>query len=89
MKKPNIAKIATLNADGSPYVNPIWYEYDGVYFYLGARARSQAVKNILRDGRVCLCIDEPTQPHTRVVIQGTAEVTALAEEMNLAIGTKY
>jgi PPOX class probable F420-dependent enzyme len=69
-----IAKLATLKADGAPYVNPVWYEYDGQYLYIIGRARAEFVANIQRDSRVAVCIDTYTAPHTRVLMEGKAEI---------------
>lgn len=69
-----LAKIATLKSDGSPYINPVWYEYDGTYIYIIARARSQFLQHIRKDPRVAVCIDTPTAPYKRVLIEGVAEV---------------
>jgi PPOX class probable F420-dependent enzyme len=74
MKGNLIAKLATLKEDGAPYVNPVWYEYDGQYIYIIGRARAQFVHNIRKDPRVAVCIDTPTPPHTRVLIEGKAEI---------------
>ena len=37
---PWIARIACLKPDGSPYIFPAWYHWDGVAFWLVPRARS-------------------------------------------------
>lgn len=69
-----VAKLATVKPDGAPYVNPVWYEYDGTHLYVIARARSQFLQHIREDPRVALCIDTPTPPYTRVLIEGIAEI---------------
>lgn len=74
LSKPWIARLATLGADNSPYVSTVWYEYEHPVFYLAGRAKSQWVYNIIRDPRVALHIADDDPPHTRVALQGRAEV---------------
>ncbi len=31
--KPDIAEMATLDSTGTPYISPVWYEWDGKSFY--------------------------------------------------------
>lgn len=74
LKGPNIAKIAVLKEDGSPFVVPVWYEWDGKYVYIVGRKRSQWVQHIRRDNRVCVLIDENTIPLRKVIFEGKAEI---------------
>jgi PPOX class probable F420-dependent enzyme len=71
------ARIATVDADGWPYVTPVWYEFDigARAFHVVGRGRAVWVAHIAREPRVALHIaDDGHAEHTRVVIQGLAEV---------------
>ena len=68
------AKLATIRADGSPHVVPVWFILDGEDLILTAGPTSVKVKNILRDGRVAICVDEDTPPFHYVLLEGRAEV---------------
>lgn len=75
--KPYIATLATVRADGSPHMAPVWYRYeDGAFLVLTDRG-SQKHRNIERDARVELCIDDRERPpfHT-VIVRGGAAVEA-------------
>ncbi len=76
LEKAWVAKLGTLLADGSPYVNPVWYEWDGEYFWVISKPLAEFVNNIKSDGRVFLLVDKAEYPYVRVNIQGTAEVVA-------------
>jgi PPOX class probable F420-dependent enzyme len=67
-------KIGTLGEDGWPNVNPAWYEYDGNAFWLVTKPLAGFCKNMVRDPRVTLCIDNPVPPYMRVMVRGRAEV---------------
>ncbi len=71
---PWICRLGTLAEDGSPCVTPVWYEYDGQTYVIVGRQRSSWVEHIRRDPRVALCIDDPEDAHTRVLVQGRAEI---------------
>jgi nitroimidazol reductase NimA-like FMN-containing flavoprotein (pyridoxamine 5'-phosphate oxidase superfamily) len=52
-------KLGTINKDGTPHVVPIWYTVDGennIIFNTGNK--SVKAKNIRRDKRVRLCVDD-------------------------------
>lgn len=69
-----LCRIATLNADGSPYVTPAWFiERDG-RIYITPRARSRWLENIRRDPRVSITIDEDPGPYRKVRIDGRARI---------------
>jgi len=72
LMKPNLARIGTLNPDGSPHVTPIWFLYsDGaVTFSIGKG--TQKARNLSRDNRVSLCIDEREDPNRTVILNGYA-----------------
>ena len=68
-------KLGTINKDGTPHVVPIWYmidEEDKIIFNTGDK--SVKAKNIKRDNRVRLCVDDQTPLFTFVTIDGIAEL---------------
>ena len=68
-------KLGTINKDGRPHVVPIWYtldEQDNIVFNTGGE--SVKAKNIKRDNRVCLCVDDQTPLFSFVIIDGTAQI---------------
>ncbi len=73
---PRTAKLATVRADGRPHVAPVWFDIDddgAVVFNTG----EDTVKgrNLLRDPRCVVCIDDDRPPFSFVTIEGTAEVS--------------
>lgn len=70
----HIMKLATITDDGFPYVNPVWYHYDGDTFLIAGRGQARWVANIRRDQRVSVCIDTYEAPYTRVMGQALAEI---------------
>jgi hypothetical protein len=69
LRQPYLARLATIQEDGSPYIVPVWHEYDGEALYIVAREKSQYVAHIQHEPRVALSIVEGAQ----VLIQGTLD----------------
>lgn len=70
------ATLATVRADGRPHAAPIWYDLDGDTFVFMTSEESVKGKNLRRDGRATLCIDDERPPFHFVVAEGTAEASA-------------
>ena len=71
LRGKHIAKLATVNRDGSPQVTPIWYMcVDGKMIVNTAEGRVK-LRNIRRDPRVVLLMDEG---YAYVAISGEARV---------------
>lgn len=79
---PITARLGTVKPDGSPYVTPVWQEYDGRAIYFMPRAKARFMKYILANPRICLhcAIDEI--PFTRVLFEGRAEIVAGPERLD-------
>src|SRR5215212_6156834 len=70
------ARTATVRADGRPHVVPIWFDLDGDTFVFTAGETTVKARNMRRDPRVSLCIDDEEPPFHFVLVEGTAEMTA-------------
>jgi PPOX class probable F420-dependent enzyme len=76
-------KLATVKKDGSPHVVPIWFvldeEKDRTTRKIGdiifsTHEGSVKAKNIKRDSRVSICVDNQTPQFSFVIIDGTAKI---------------
>jgi nitroimidazol reductase NimA-like FMN-containing flavoprotein (pyridoxamine 5'-phosphate oxidase superfamily) len=57
------AKLATVNKDGSPHVVPLWFILDSESnIIFGTETRSIKGRNILRDPRISICVDDHQYP---------------------------
>jgi PPOX class probable F420-dependent enzyme len=64
------AHVATLNADGSPQVTPVWVDFDGTHVLFNTAKGRVKAKNLARDARVALSIADPDNAYRHVAIQG-------------------
>lgn len=68
-------KLGTINKDGTPHVVPIWYTVDEEdYIVFNTGGESVKAKNIRRDNRVRLCVDDQTPLFSFVLIDGIAQI---------------
>ena len=91
-------KLATVRADGRPHIAPIWYALDeadnewGYDLIFNTGAETVKGRNIRRDNRVMLSVDDERPPFAFVLTEGIAEVSDdLAEMLPWAtrIGGRY
>ncbi len=83
-REPNLAKLVTMNADGTPHIMPLWYLREGSELLMITRPAARKVRNIRRDPRVTVCIDRPTPPYAGVVVRGVARLEEV-EQQRLAV----
>lgn len=57
LKKQKILHLATMNRNGTPHLVPVWYKYIGKKFYIGTNTTTNKAKNIIKNNKVCFCID--------------------------------
>jgi PPOX class probable F420-dependent enzyme len=68
--KTAFAHVATLNADGSPQVTPVWVDTDGTHVLINTAKGRVKAKNLERDSRVALSIADPENAYRYLAIQG-------------------
>ncbi|MEU2337103.1 PPOX class F420-dependent oxidoreductase [Streptomyces sp. NPDC013172] len=68
-------KLSTVNADGSPHVAPIWFLLDGDELVFNTGKDTVKGRNLARDGRVALCVDDDRPPFHFVVLNGRARLS--------------
>lgn len=72
---PNIARLGTINADGSPRVTALWYLAEEVgTIALNTYEENVHVDNIRREPRTALLIDSSDQPYRSIHFNGKATV---------------
>jgi PPOX class probable F420-dependent enzyme len=89
---PRTAKCATVRADGSPHVAPIWVAFDDRSIVFNTGSTTVKGRSILRDPRVALCFDDERPPFSFVLVEGEAEVVDDLEELRrwaAIIGGRY
>lgn len=80
MAETRTGKLATVRADGSPHVAPVWYVLDGDDLVFMTQETTVKAKNIKRDGRVAISVDDEKPPFAFVMIEGNAAFMDVSSE---------
>ncbi len=78
LQEKNFAHLATLNADGSPQVTPVWIDVEGDIVLFNTEKKRLKTRNLQRDGRVALCVSSASDPYKYIEIRG--KVVGVTEE---------
>jgi hypothetical protein len=94
---PRTAKVATVRADGRPHVAPVWIDLDDsvsgdpqVVFMTGRDTVKG--RNLLRDARLMLSVDDEAPPFTFVTAEGTAHFSEDLDDLKAwgaRLGARY
>jgi PPOX class probable F420-dependent enzyme len=90
---PHTGKLATVRANGQPHVAPVWYvvDTDGTIVF-NTGASTVKGRNLRRDPRASLCVDDERPPFSFVVIDGVVELSDDPDDLRhwaSKIGARY
>ena len=89
---PHTAKLATVRADGRPHVAPVWYVVDGDSIVFTTGESTVKGRNLRRDSRASLCVDDERPPFSFVLVEGVVELSDDVDEVRewaTRIGGRY
>jgi PPOX class probable F420-dependent enzyme len=69
--QPVLASLATLNADGSPQITPLWVDLDGDDLLFNTAEGRVKARNVHRDPRVAVSVIDPEDQYNVVAVRGT------------------
>ena len=89
--KKAFAHLATVGSDGAPQVTPVWVDFDGTHVRFNTAQGRVKVKNLARDPRVALSIQDPDNPYRYVQVRGrVVEATERGADAHIdALAKKY
>ena len=89
--KVAFAHLATLMPDGRPHVTPVWVDYDSAHVRVNSAKGRVKDKNMRRDKRVALSIQDPDNAYRYLAIQGEViEITESGADAHIdALTKKY
>jgi PPOX class probable F420-dependent enzyme len=62
--------VATTRADGSPHVVPVWFVVDGDDIVFTCAADSVKARNLVRDPRAAMSVDDDRFPYSFATVSG-------------------
>ena len=91
LHKKAFASLATVNADGTPQVTPVWFDFDGAHIRFNTARGRVKDRNLGRNPVVALAIMDPDNPYRYVQVKGRiAEVTEAGADAHIdSLAKKY
>jgi PPOX class probable F420-dependent enzyme len=86
------AKVATTMRSGQPHVMPVWFVLDGEELVFTTGADSVKGRNLRRDPRIAVVVDEDVAPYAFVHIRGRVKISEDLDELlrfATEIGARY
>jgi PPOX class probable F420-dependent enzyme len=86
------AKVATTMRNGQPHVMPVWFVLDGEQLVFTTGASSVKGRNLSRDPRLAVVVDDDVAPFAFVHIRGRAKISEDIDELlrfATQIGARY
>lgn len=66
--------VATTRADGRPHAAPVWYDLDGEIIVFTTGADTVKGRNLARDPRLTICVQDDQPPFSFVLVDAIAEL---------------
>jgi len=70
LESTTLGHLATLDQDGRPQVNPVWFLWDGARVLLSVKAETQKYRNVRRDPHVAMSCLDLARPQRYVELRG-------------------
>lgn len=80
--------LATVNVDGSPHVAPVWFVLDAGAIVFMTHRDTVKGRNLTRDPRAAMTVDDPSPPYAFVLVQGLVKMADIAADVKLAYATQ-
>ena len=91
LQKRIFADLGTVMPDGSPQVTPVWFDMDGDSIRINSAKGRLKDKNMRRDKRVALSIQDPENAYRYIAVRGEiVEITEQGADAHIdALAKKY
>jgi PPOX class probable F420-dependent enzyme len=90
-QKKAFAHLATLMRDGQPQVTPVWCDFDGSYVRINSAKGRVKDRNMRRDPRVTIALQDPDNPYRYLEVRGrVVEITEEGADAHIdSLAKKY
>jgi PPOX class probable F420-dependent enzyme len=69
-----VARLGTLNSDGTIHIAAVYFKYDNGFILIGTQDMTHKVRNIRHNPQVTVLVDNQAPPWKGVLVYGTAEL---------------
>ncbi len=84
-----VAVLGTIGKDGAPVLTPIWYMYRDGRLLMRTGKDSVKARNIQRDPRVTVCVQDERPPYASITVYGRAAIEPEREGLAADIARRY
>lgn len=74
LNEPQLAHVATVHADGTPHVTPVWVDTDGEHVIFNTAKGRVKFENIVRSPMVAISVVDKANDYRTLWLQGRAEL---------------
>ena len=74
LRTNSIGWLTTVGSDGRPYTVPVWFLWDGNTILIFSQPQKQKIRNLRKNARVTLALDNTNEGQDVVIVEGTAEL---------------
>jgi PPOX class probable F420-dependent enzyme len=85
----HVAVLGTIGPSGEPVLTPIWYLHRDDKILMRTGRDSAKAKNIRKDGRVTVCVQDERAPYASITVYGLATVEAEEPGLGASIARRY
>ncbi|MGW0432355.1 PPOX class F420-dependent oxidoreductase [Micromonospora sp. NPDC003197] len=90
LNEPHLAHVATIEADGSPHVTPVWVDTDGEYIVFNTAKGRVKYDNLQRNPSVAVSVVDRANDFRTLWVKGTAELVEEGAEAHIhQLAKKY
>lgn len=72
LESTTLGQLATIDPNGRPQVNPVWFLWDGEHVLLSVKADTGKYRNMRANPNVAISFLDPTRPDRYLEIRGSA-----------------
>lgn len=73
LERPLYGHLATVRPDGTPQVNPMWFEWDGEVLRFTHTTQRQKYRNLKANPAVAISVIDPDNPYRYLEVRGLVE----------------
>jgi len=90
LREPQIANVATVMADGTPQVTPVWIDTDGENVLFNTAKGRVKHRNLVRNPKVAISVVDKNDPWRTLIVRGTAQFVDEGADAHIdALAKKY
>lgn len=91
LRSTALGHLATVDEQGRPQVNPVWFLWDGEHVLLSVKPETRKYRNLRRDPHVAISVLDPARSDRYVELRGEVITFELYEDLTFVnqLARKY